>query len=1094
MNPPKSPVFASAPAPQPAPPPLPALYVLRFVSGIHLLLAALLTPNSTLNQLLIRTSPLQIPLLLFVSGFTAVHSYAQAHLSRSFSPSQFYARRFARLLPLYLLVVLLHPLFSFSSDAFPRTFLSPLSPFLPSSLTFPQTDSPLLAQTFVPSLFLCYLLFPILLDLFPRFVTSHPIHLHYMLAIFYCTIPLQSYWLSHLPSTRESHHQLMLLDITFHIPFLSHIPSFALGMLVSLLRLSNAHKNPRSNPPTLPIRLARALVACLIFCFFIFLVLPWRLEPPASDGSQSFYANFLICGVLLLPFAPFVYACATLSDPYTVSSSPYPPYNQSRNESYAARSYMLGPSVWAHLSGYSYTVYVLAALVWRSLGLAACGSRSKNGADMIAFRRWICVISENKPSQAATTLSSWWWWPWSKGEIDESLTNAALAAAKRLSTSTRFEGIGVRTAVYLPVLLSVAWLVYWWVLRPIGLFIIGFRERLLGMAEDGMFMGYGSWAMRMLAFSSTEMGHRMPKRNNSNFERAVRVLIYYMGGLGFLWFVFRYSVPFGNRLADARPLGVWCWLPNTVFRCNDWREERGLAGTLGAFGIGSKALTNVVDALRWLSCLTLPTMLLNIVGHILYPRAIWQRLPTVPQMFRQGLKRDEENQVPGSDLSFSQEFPPAHGSLAADRSLPSPHGLDLDFLLFIRYVTRGNNPRLVQSNAKKAAEILEESGIPMGLWRVEVVTDKSIGLEKMTSNPYLCEIVVPESYSPPNGALFKARALNYAIEASSARSMDWIVHLDEETQFDADTIRAILYHCGTETYRTRVTKSQRWPRIGQGAILYGRSLTDESLASDDVNSGNWLTTLADSGRVSDDCGRYRIQYESGEVWVGMHGSFVVAANCIEQEVTFDHGVEGSIAEDAFFALLARGRGVRFAWIDALMYEQSPFTPMDFVKQRSRWLVGGLKVVNSRRIPFRLRVLMKTLTLLWTLMPLTYATLIFSVLFGSSDDDDSKLNQYFYRNLLPLLAAASLWNYVFGFFVTFSVRRLGIFRFLVLLYVQVILAPVFGVMEVMSVTYAVLNFSKLSVGFHVVEKDSGTGTDSAVDNKGTISVNETSRLL
>eukprot|EP00976_Prorocentrum_cordatum_P070492 1179955-Prorocentrum_minimum.AAC.3 len=56
----------------------------------------------------------------------------------------------------------------------------------------------------------------------------------------------------------------------------------------------------------------------------------------------------------------------------------------------------------------------------------------------------------------------------------------------------------------------------------------------------------------------------------------------------------------------------------------------------------------------------------------------------------------------------------------------------------------------------------------------------------------------------------------------------------------------------------------------------------------------------------------------------MHGSFVVAQNAVEQLTTFDHGAEGSITEDAYFALVAREMGVRYAWIDTHMYEQSPF--------------------------------------------------------------------------------------------------------------------------------------------------------------------------
>ncbi len=228
-------------------------------------------------------------------------------------------------------------------------------------------------------------------------------------------------------------------------------------------------------------------------------------------------------------------------------------------------------------------------------------------------------------------------------------------------------------------------------------------------------------------------------------------------------------------------------------------------------------------------------------------------------------------------------------------------------------------------------------------------------------------------------------------------------------------------------------------------------------------------SLADSGRVSDDCGRYRAQYECGEVWVGMHGSYVVAPNCLERLITFDHGVEGSIAEDAYFALLARAAGARFAWIDALMFEQSPFSWGDFVKQRARWLVGGVLVVRSSRIPFRVRPVMATLSTLWSLMPLTYLALLFSVVLGSLEESAARVH-WFYSVVLPISASVSMWSYFFGFVVTFASQRLGAVRFLVLLYLQMLLTPVFGILEVSAVTYGLLNFRKLSVGFHIIDKD------------------------
>ena len=93
---------------------------------------------------------------------------------------------------------------------------------------------------------------------------------------------------------------------------------------------------------------------------------------------------------------------------------------------------------------------------------------------------------------------------------------------------------------------------------------------------------------------------------------------------------------------------------------------------------------------------------------------------------------------------------------------------------------------------------------------------------------------------------------------------------------------------------------KRWGNIGQGVIKYGCH----------DNPPNYLTTLADSIRVADDFGKFRVQYELHEPLIGMHGSYVVCQTAVEAAVGFDHGISGSITEDAYFALVARAEGVK----------------------------------------------------------------------------------------------------------------------------------------------------------------------------------------
>ena len=72
----------------------------------------------------------------------------------------------------------------------------------------------------------------------------------------------------------------------------------------------------------------------------------------------------------------------------------------------------------------------------------------------------------------------------------------------------------------------------------------------------------------------------------------------------------------------------------------------------------------------------------------------------------------------------------------------------------------------------------------------------------------------------------------------------------------------------------------------------------------------------------------------------------------ERDVTFDHGPSSSVAEDAYFGLVAASKGYSFGFIEGDMWEKSPFTMKDFLHQRKRWFQGLLLVVHSPGIPLR----------------------------------------------------------------------------------------------------------------------------------------------
>ena len=74
----------------------------------------------------------------------------------------------------------------------------------------------------------------------------------------------------------------------------------------------------------------------------------------------------------------------------------------------------------------------------------------------------------------------------------------------------------------------------------------------------------------------------------------------------------------------------------------------------------------------------------------------------------------------------------------------------------------------------------------------------------------------------------------------------------------------------------------------------------------------------------------------------------------------------------------------------------------------------------------------------------------------------------FRIVLGVVASLSCWGYMLGFALTFSLRD-GVARYIVLLFLQLILQPVFAVMEIGGVVYAII--SPPTEGFFIVQKES-----------------------
>jgi egghead protein (zeste-white 4 protein) len=330
---------------------------------------------------------------------------------------------------------------------------------------------------------------------------------------------------------------------------------------------------------------------------------------------------------------------------------------------------------------------------------------------------------------------------------------------------------------------------------------------------------------------------------------------------------------------------------------------------------------------------------------------------------------------------------------------------------------------------------------PLFPYVIEVVTDHA-NLALPPPNEDLRYIVVPKDYYTPNKSLYKARALQYALEHSPLPDDAWIVHLDEETQPTASGIKGTCAMIHEE-------EESRALRIGQGAILYHREWQEHP-----------ILTLADNVRTGDDFARFHFEHRLGVTIFGLHGSYIVVRNDVEKSIGFDFGPQGSITEDAFWALVAMGRGYRCRWVDGYLEEQSTHSVGDFVRQRRRWYQGLAKVSLYAPVKLWWRLPLGINTIMWTLAP-------FAMLYTIG---------HFFYGFSHLWWIRALANFSFASFVTLYVMGLranldehGVQRWFERAgwYIaQIVLFPFFTLLEAVGVLAAIF---RPVAGFHVVKK-------------------------
>lgn len=177
-------------------------------------------------------------------------------------------------------------------------------------------------------------------------------------------------------------------------------------------------------------------------------------------------------------------------------------------------------------------------------------------------------------------------------------------------------------------------------------------------------------------------------------------------------------------------------------------------------------------------------------------------------------------------------------------------------------------------------------------------------------------------------------------------------------------------------------------------------------------------------------------------------------------MSFDNGLDGSIAEDCYFAMKAYTQGYSFNFVEGEMWEKSPFTLWDFVQQRKRWLQGILLVVHSDGIPFWNKLLLGISFYSWVTLPLSTSNLVLAAIYPIPCP---ALIDF----ICAFTGAVNIYMYVFGVVKSFSLYRFGMFRFLLCIFGALSTIPFNLIIENVAVVWGV--FGKKHQ-FYVVNKN------------------------
>ncbi|MEM1986689.1 MAG: glycosyltransferase family 2 protein [Nitrososphaeria archaeon] len=368
-----------------------------------------------------------------------------------------------------------------------------------------------------------------------------------------------------------------------------------------------------------------------------------------------------------------------------------------------------------------------------------------------------------------------------------------------------------------------------------------------------------------------------------------------------------------------------------------------------------------------------------------------------------------------------------------------------EYRVVFQIVTRGFNKKAVMNAVES---VLFWSSKYLKDYQVWVVTEEDADkdfFESLKNNfgdsKIIQVIYVPKDYKTFNKTKFKARALNFALDLRKrlghVSDKVWVYLMDEESIVGEDTVLGIIDFVEK--------KSKKGKLVGPGLVVFSNYW-----------GKNRLTSLADSFRTT-------LQAILVRKFVVLHGSHLLYRADLENKIGWDFGEVR--AEDLIFsALINRYYSNKiFDMLKGKLYEQSPFTIGDFLKQRRRWFHGILDVVRKKEVGLRVRILHSLHILTWLSAlpsiiisfinfiyptPTPFPSILVSVIWGSSLGTLAYLYYEGARlNLQPT-------NREYRFFGIISVLAM----------------PIVSMVEVFAPWYGLLTyFRSKDIGFEVVEK-------------------------